>query len=257
MATVWTATAALCPALVSPSGLLIPTDGTPTQASSITAGATTAGLTAFNVNAEKLDLLGRVGGGAFALAPQEGSTACELTAGSGLTLNIAAGNFLVDSPGHRAATTLALTNNVYNWVWLTASGSLVAATSATTALPSTPASARVFLGRVLTAAGAITQIDYSGRLELRGGTLYRRTADAGMPTDTPPASCQILTRTAGGLYLWDGDQYVSVGGSGGTVPYWIISTRTYQVALYEQAQVYGSLQIDGVLRVDGQMRITA
>lgn len=69
----------------------------------------------------------------------------------------------------------------------------------------------VYLGRVVVdGAGVMTVIDYSGRLELKGGTLRRRTSDAGMPADTPPAEYLISHRTAGSRYLWEGGVYYAL-----------------------------------------------
>lgn len=251
---VWTLTAANCPTLQIPSALLNPADMVPTTTEVVvTTGAGSYGSGSlsipFNSNAVSLDQVGRYGGG-HAHCVKAG---LDLSDGGGLTLDISAGIIGIDGSPYKAATTQALTNAAQNYLWVSITGAVTVQLNTTTA----PAGRQVYLGRVTTAGGAITAIDYSGRLELRGGTLYRRTADTGTPGDSPPASCQILTQTVDGTYLWDGGQYVRVGGGGGQAPYRILSTQTYVVPVYYQAQVYGSLQVDGVLRVDGQMRVTA
>lgn len=73
-----------------------------------------------------------------------------------------------------------------------------------------PSGITAFLGSFKTAGGVVTEIDHSGRLiRLPGGLLYRRTADLGMPGDAGslPGDLMLMTRTRGGLYLWDGSAY--------------------------------------------------
>lgn len=208
MATVWTLTAVLSPGVQTPTAFLTPGTDAPNKAAAIIAGASGPGslTTPFNTNAAHLDNLGTAGG-VWAFAVVYG---LELTAGSGLTLNVSAGGALVGAvPTKTAALTAALTDASQNHVWLLRSGAISLRQNVLTP-PATPG---VYLGRVTCAAGAITAIDYSGRVEVRGGTLYRRTADAAAPADTPPASLVLLTQTAGGLYLWDGGAYRNVTGT--------------------------------------------
>jgi hypothetical protein len=77
-------------------------------------------------------------------------------------------------------------------------------------VPDPPTSACCFLGRVLCNPGNIVEIDYSGRHYLRGGCIWRRTADEGAPTDEPSATTLFMHRTAGGVYAWDGVEYFAV-----------------------------------------------
>lgn len=180
----------------------------PVSASSLASGAAGAQslTTRWNKNATRLDLTARYGGGAYAVLH-----GLELTAGSGLTLNISAGQAALDGLSEvPTATTLSLVDNVLNRVWISRAGTLNKVTSAS-ASPLAPPDGAVpwtFLGTVPCAGGAITGIDYSGRLDLRQGNLaFRQTADLGEPGDAPPAGVRFFTITEGGLYLWDGAAY--------------------------------------------------
>lgn len=196
-------TAVLCPAPQVYSALVLPGGGAPTTREALVGGESTALLTKWNTNAAAIDALGQIGAGAYAVRQGTG----ELTAGAGLTLNVSALAILVDGPVAVAAQTLALTDGADNHIWALRTG--VVAKQTGSLLP--PTGGLVYLGTVTTAAGAITAIDYSGRLEFRGSGLYRRTADAGAPGDTPPASLLFVNRTAGGRYMWDGDAYFLLG----------------------------------------------
>jgi plastocyanin len=91
-----------------------------------------------------------------------------------------------------------LANNATSYVWLTQTGALVAATTL-----SPPTNARIFLGAVTTLSGAITNIDSSGVVSVKGGRFSRITADIGAPVDSPPP-ISLLTTTTTGVYLWNG-----------------------------------------------------
>lgn len=203
-----------CPAVQVPlSALYVGADPpTPTTGDSITAGSsasTNALPTKFNRNALRADIAGRYGMGAYAVL-----WGLTLSAGSGLTLRVANGQAALDGPvdvkDDAGYETLALTDNVVNRVWLSRGGTLNKVTAAS-ASPLDPPDALVpwaYLGAVACAGGSIVGFDLSGVLSLlQGNLLWRRTADAGEPDDTPAAGVRFLTRTAGGLYLWDGLQY--------------------------------------------------
>lgn len=184
---------------------------TPRTYGTIVAGAAGAVglLTTSNRNAVCDELGWRYGGGAYAVL-----WGLDLQDGGGLTLRVTNGQAGLDGPAEvkQAAgyTTLALTDAVVNRIWISQGGSVnvVTAASASPLAPPDTATSWVYLGAVPTADGAITQIDYSGRLELRqGNQAHRRTADAGTPTDTPPAGVRFYQRSRNGLYLWDGERY--------------------------------------------------
>jgi hypothetical protein len=142
-------------------------------------------------------------------------TGLELTDGGGLTLNISAGIAGLDGPAEvKTATTFSLTDNVTNYVWISRGGTINAVTSASGSPLSPPDAATpwAYLGAVTTLDSIITEIDYSGRLQQNQGNLaQRQTADEAEPQDSPPTSVRFLTKTRGGLYLWDGQSYWAFG----------------------------------------------
>lgn len=255
MATVWTLTAVLSPAVQVPSSLLLPGTNPAVKASLLVVGASGAGslTTPFNANAAHADNLGTAGG-LWAYAVIYGLA---LTDGGGLTLNISAGGASVGAvPTVAAAQTKALTNTSFNHVWLLRDGTISLRQNVLTA----PATAACYLGRVTTAGGAITAIDYSGRAENRGGNLYRRTADVGAPTDTPATGVAFYHETTDGLYFWTGTAYqelASVGAAGFDVER-VTATQALNIPLYHQMRVFdGALRVDGTLTVAGKVRIEA
>ena len=198
-------TAVLCPPLVVPSALLDPATATAPVSSSFVAGDTSQVLTKQKRNAVIADVLARRGGGAYAVT--EG---LDLTA-SGLVCTVSAGQALLDGPATNAASnTVALADNAYNWLWILQDGSLTKTSSGSTTPPAAPSAACAFLGRIQVTAGAPGTPDYSGRWELRCGTLWRRTGDAGAPGDTPAVNLLFFNQTAGGMYLWTGGGYIAL-----------------------------------------------
>lgn len=209
---VYTEIALYCPALVeAPSPLSLSADpAAPLTFNSFTAGATTGTALKLNQNSRRAEIISQWGGaGAHGVF-----YGLDLSVSSGLTLAYSAGGANVNGPQVKsAAGTLALTQSVYNYVWITSAGTVTAVTSSTrTTVPAAPTSACCFLGRVLCNASNIVEIDYSGRQYLRGGCLWRRTADEGEPTDEPSATTLFFNRTAGGVYAWDGVEYFAVAG---------------------------------------------
>jgi hypothetical protein len=203
MAITYLLNATACPPLVAPGGYLIPGTDAPVTADSF--ASVTHALEVkplLEANAVRQDLLGRYGGGGIALGGGLG-----LSAGAGLTLNIAEGMALIDGPVHVPATTLALTNGT-NRIWISQTGVPLSPRLDLT----TPSGLALFIGTIVASGGAIgADVDLSGVLFMKGGYLIRRTADAGTPGDTPPATLAFLTKTAGGLYFWDGWAYAQIG----------------------------------------------
>ena len=149
-------------------------------------------------------LLGQIGGGGYGIV-----SGLALSASSGLNVAVGTGIALVDgllelvsSSPYGAQVNVpppyTLADNATNYVWLTQTGALVAATSL-----SPPTIARIFLGTVTTVSGGITNIDASGVVSVGGGMFRRQTADIGAPTDVPPP-IHLLTTTSTGVYLWNG-----------------------------------------------------
>lgn len=137
----------------------------------------------------------------------------QVTEGTGLQIVISGGIVLVDgwlelidSGTPNAVQVLllsgyALEDDAVNFVWVTASGGI--AINSTVDTP--PANARILIANVTTAAGSITNIDYSGREGVSSGAVVRQTGDRCAPADTPPAAVKIQTVTSqGNTFTWNG-----------------------------------------------------
>lgn len=195
----WTLNASACPAIVTYSGVHDPATDGAIIAPSLVAGDTTALLTKFNEVAARVDLVGRYGGGGYAIG--EGLA---ISAGSGLTLNISEGWTTIESGEYYLGGSVTLTNNIARvWLWISQAGAIVQVNNSTTP----PAGAHALLGSAVTSGGSITSVDQSGVLYLVGGTLFRRTADTSLPGDTPSSKLQFIHRGASKLWWWDGSQY--------------------------------------------------
>lgn len=195
-------TAIQTPALMAPSALIDPTadPATPNVLEAFTTGQTSGVALALNQNARHLENLGRFGGGGWAVV-----YGLDLSAGTGLTLNISEGLAIIDGAVKRTATTAALADNTRTHLWLTQAGSITQKTDLTQ-----PASSAVYLGSALTSGGAITSVDYSGRQSAFNGLPYRRTADTGKPADSPSSQLRYYHETDAGLFFWDGSRYTTV-----------------------------------------------
>lgn len=132
-----------------------------------------------------------------------------LGVGSGLLLAVGAGYAMIGGPVEIAtATTLAVPNNTSRvWIWYRQTGPVLACTTTTTP----PAGECCLLGSCVTSGGAITSVDTSGVMYLRGGIGWRESADQGAPTDTPPSNIQFFAKTGGGTYFWTGTAYTAIG----------------------------------------------
>lgn len=198
-----TLTAANCPIPTRATTCIDPAAATPLVAQPITAGMTTALLAAFNTNAAQLDAIGRAGAGCYGVAFGLG-----LSAGSGLTLNVAAGQAVLDGPRTLpSGATLGLSDNTARvYVWLSQAGALLGVNNSLAA----PAGTYVFLGSAVTSGGAITSVDSSGVVFLRCGTPWRQTADTSTPGDAPYSDTLFFTRTTNAVWLWDGSAYAAL-----------------------------------------------
>lgn len=197
--------AADCPAVQYPTAYINPAGLTPVIGDAIINGDTSQGMDKVNATTARVDAQSQLGGGG-PFGVQQGTG--EITAGSGLTANISAALFRANGTEYAAAQTFACTGGSANYLWLNASGTVVR--SGDTDVPS---GGKVFLGLVECSGSSIGSIDYSGRQELRSGWLFRQTADAAEPSDTPNASISFYAVTEGGLYLWNGTEYVPIDGA--------------------------------------------
>jgi hypothetical protein len=191
-----------------------------TVSESITAGSSaTAGAGVVNKHAARADVLGRHGGGIWGAV----LNGLGFEDGGGLTLRVTNGQMSLDNVvslkhASLAYSTIALTDACRNYIWLSRSGVLNKRTSLDVDPLNPPDAVEPwgFLGSVLTAAGAQSDYEYTGRIfGDQGGLPLRRSGDAGAPADTPPATVRFLQRTAGGLYLWNGAAYIPYLNDGG------------------------------------------
>lgn len=134
-----------------------------------------------------------------------------LGVGSGLLLAVGAGYAMIGGPVEiPSGTTQAVPNNTSRiWIWLKQTGPALTYTTDTTP----PAGEVCLLGSCVTSGGAITSVDTSGVMYLRGGIGWRESADQGAPTDTPPSNIQFFAKTGGGTYFWTGTAYTAIGTS--------------------------------------------
>lgn len=206
---------------------------------------------AINGNAAAAEMLSRYGAGGYGIG-----TGLALSTGVGLNVRVGLGQAVLDGLIEIAATPTsppaAPDNTALTYIWLGRSGVIYA--QATTAAPVEPA---VYLGAITTLAGDITAVDTSGVCYWRGGILYRETADLGQPSDTPSASVVLLTRTVGGLWLWDGAEWALLPDGLACQVSSVVSGATVRVPAGHQAQAWGDFAVIGSLMVFGEFRVTA
>lgn len=169
----------------------------------ITAGSPQGFVGKLNQNQTRQDLTGAFGGGGCFVA--EGLA---VSAGPGLAVSIAPGTAMIDGPvGVDVSQILAVpASSGRVFLWLLQTG-----LPAYTLGLAPPATSACLLGSCTTSGTAVTSVDTSGVL-FGLGILQRTTADAGMPTDTPPTGLHFYTVTKGGTYYWTGTAYVNVAG---------------------------------------------
>jgi len=149
----------------------------------------------FNFNAAYLDVNSQYGGGHMGIV--HGLT---VSAGSGLQVNIAAGGALIGGVCQlKTSTTAVVTASQTNYVWFK-KDKTVEVTLTTTP----PAGGAILLGIAITDGSGVTSVDTSGVCYIKGGLVYRETADLAEPLDTPPNGLLMITKTLAGEYLWSG-----------------------------------------------------
>lgn len=224
-----TLTAANTPAPVVPNpGVLLSDSNAPPVSDEFSTGVSAGFTTQLNKQFKRADLMGSYGSGAYGVA--DGLT---LTAGTGLVCNVAAGHAVIDGVVERSATTIVVAASSTNWIWLKQDGTLVSQDD-TTAKPSGNC---VLLGAAITDGSGVTSIETAGVCYFRSGVLWRETADAYEPTDTPNSAVRIWTKTSGGDYFWNGSRYVEALPVGSpkvltqTLSYTAFSTAGTQVSV--------------------------
>src|SRR5947208_5676947 len=163
----------------------------------------------FNRNARWVEALGRSGAGTCGIA-----FGLEISSPDGsVQLVVQPGQVVLDVPITKSGiSTLSIADDRDNYIWMDQDGALGYRLDGDLdeLLPPNPAIPSAYLGRISKAAGVTTQIDMSGVAFIKGGVLWRCTADAGCPTDVPPDEITFWTRTNGGVYFWDGHSYGGV-----------------------------------------------
>lgn len=204
-----------------------------------------------NRNANALDQAYNYGGGCFAIL-----TGIAISIGSGLNVAVSAGLAAIGGPVEVTAQNIAVpdshpgpTDRV--WLWL----SQVGASSYT--LSTTPPATRCLcIGSCTTSGGAVTAVDTSGVMYLKGGMPWRETADKGAPTDAPSSTLTFFAQTLGGVYLWDDGAYRAAYEPMATNKTTISSSEAQSIDSTEQVLLYTNLTpltIDGTLTIDGEL----
>jgi hypothetical protein len=183
---------------------------------SISQGETTQARAKVNEIATRGDLIGRYGGGGYGVIPGSAGTGCNLSAGAGLSLNIAAGHILVDGVRPIAAQAVVLTDAIARiWIWASQAGAIVQVNNSLTP----PAGAHVLLGSAVTSAGSITSVDFSGVVFLVGGAFHRWNTDTAAPGDNPGRTLNFYQHGAADTWYWNGTSYEHFSsGSSGILP---------------------------------------
>jgi hypothetical protein len=165
-----------------------------------------------------------VGGYAVLGNTPSGSGGLQVSVSSGLNIALSAGLAALDGdyewiasgnafgPQALLDATYTVADNSTNFLWVTlASG--VPGIAINTTVGSPPANAKLYLATVTAVSGAITVIDYSGRVEMQGGVPTRITGDLGAPVDTPPSGWRGFTQTVFGLFFWNGTYHCPIPSS--------------------------------------------
>lgn len=207
---VWTLTGLQAPAIPVPIAFLNPDADPPVPSTmtSISTGAVNDLSTRLTRNAAAVDAGFRCGG------PYGHWFGLDLANGTGLLCSVTAGQRGMDGPVTLPASeaAFALADDRLNYVYMTAGGSLTKQTGADIAAPPTLPAGAFYLGCIPVAAGVQSAPDYGGRLECRGGSLFRRTGDPDLPGDTPPVGIMLLSRSLNSLWFWDGAAWTRTGG---------------------------------------------
>jgi hypothetical protein len=162
-------------------------------------------------HATRLDGIANAGGanaGAIVSGSNAGNELAISASGTPLLLSVKKGRAICGGLIELAADgTISVPDNTARvWIWILQTGVL---DKTVTTTPSSPAA--VLIGSCVTSGGAITSVDTSGVVYLRGSNLIRFTADPGIPTDTPPVGVLLYSVTAFGTFVWDGAAHQQVG----------------------------------------------
>lgn len=192
---VYSRAASACPTPQVPVLRSFLSNGAATNASTFSSGETATVVSKLNRNANYLDISSTYGACGFGVL-----WGLDLlsTSTSGLTLGVDAGQAVSYGIVELTNVTgLTVPASATSYIWLKSNSSL---TYASTLTP--PTSSAVYLGCVTTGTTGFQVFDYSGRVLIKGGNLWRRVSL--IPSDSPPSNIVLFTTTVGSCFVWDG-----------------------------------------------------
>lgn len=206
---------------------------------------------ALNENSKNANLSQRYGSGGYGVG-----YGLALSAGTGLTGVVANGQAVIDGVVEvYNLSAIVLTASSNNWVWLKQDGTIYIGTTTTK-----PSGNCCLLGCLITNGSGVTSSDTSGVVYWNGGLMWRTTADAGMPADTPDSSLRFYTQTLGGVWFWNGASYAQVVSASGQLisPYnqeSLSATKTL-VAGSPNVQWLKALNADRIVKLPSNASVT-
>lgn len=182
-------------------------------------GETLVTSSKLNRNSTQLDLTGRYGGGGYGIA-----YGLSLRPGDGLNVIVDPGHAMIDGVveifKEEVLAVPAYSESVHLWLLQNGTFSVIANSL------KVPDQACCYIGSCQTSLNAVTQVDQSGVMFLRGGFLWRHSGDAGVPLDYPECLFPFFHKTRGGTYFWDGSQYLELLPPG--IPRWMKYSKTFK-----------------------------
>jgi hypothetical protein len=200
-----------CPALTYRQTRIPATPGVPTLAPTLPEGAVGQLRPMFNQLGCFAEGVAGYGAGGWGVVANVGGGLHLYDGAVAGSVSLYDGDAMIDGPVRPVSLVAPLVDNTYNYLWLNKNGAYIGDASADPDTPPAPPDEDcAYLGRVHMTAGVIAGVDESGRMEFHGGLSVRRTGDVGMPADFPPAPLVFFAQTAGGWYLWNGEEYLAV-----------------------------------------------
>jgi hypothetical protein len=257
---VYTLLATQVPTPVVPAALLSIAGATPTTFTALVAAASGSGslVTPANKNFTRGDVIGRAGGGAFAVDWDSGSgglPGLNLTTTGALNVTVGVGQAMLDGPVQIESpyTVPGITDNVARiHLWMNQAGVVTPVNNSLTP----PAGIQCYVGSVVTAGGVVTELNGSGVLYLMGSQLLRRTADIARPTDTPPAGLSYFVRGLYSTYFWNGLEYLELSPGAPLADTVVASGTTLTIPSGKQL-VIAELDVQGTLVVGGRLAMVS
>ncbi len=215
----YTLLASACPVPVVPSTICDPDVDTPLGGPVLVAAQTSTLRTAFQELSCRADLAARWSGGGYAIV-----YGLNISIGSNLNVNVSTGQAAIDAWVTKTSITAvpvsASKTRVY--IYLMASGNFTTVNESLTP----PVGACAFIGSCVTGVSTVTSVEDGGVMRIKGGSLWRRTADVVTPTDTPPGNLSFITAGVSKWWLWDGERYAEISPGSGAVSQLAVAANT-------------------------------